>query len=103
MREREPENDPDPLEQVGVAHGHALDDLLPEHGVNPQHGHRAAEEREVQERDEFLLRRELREHPRCGVDENRPDEGYVYQSRSHAMGNIDLYGGVFFRNLNETS
>lgn len=92
MREREPENDPDPLEQVGVAHGHALDDPLPEYGVKPQHGHRTAEEREVQERGEVLLRCKLRKHPRGGVDENRPDEGYVYQSGSHAMGNIDLYG-----------
>ena len=38
----------DPLEQVGVVHGHASDNLLPERGVNPQHGHRAAEKRDVQ-------------------------------------------------------
>ena len=55
------------FEHVGQAHVHPLDNLLPQHRVNPQHAHRAAQERDVPRREELPLRRKLREHPRRGV------------------------------------
>ena len=47
VRERQSENDGGPLEQVGVAHGHALDNLLPKHGVNSQHSNCATNSRHI--------------------------------------------------------
>ena len=62
---------------------------MPKNGVNPKYGDRAAEERDVQERGEVLLRRELREHTRRGVDEERAYQGDVLKDGEHLMGNID--------------
>lgn len=38
-------------------------------------------------------RRQFREHPRGGVNEERAYQGNVFKDREHLMGNIDLYVG----------
>lgn len=38
----------------------------------------------------YPLRRELRKHPRGGVDEERADQGDVFKDREHLMGNIEF-------------
>lgn len=90
VREHKPEYHARALEHVGQAHVHPLDDLLPQHRVNSQHAYRAGKERDVPRREELPLRRKLREHPRCGVYEERADQGYVFKDREHLMGNIEF-------------
>ena len=69
---------------------HPLDNLLPQHRVDAQHAHCAAQEQYVSRRQELPLRRQLREHPRRGVYEERADQGDVFKDREHLMGNIEL-------------
>ncbi len=83
------ENHARALEHIGQAHVHPLDDLLPQHRVDPQHTHRAGEVHDVPRREELPLRRKLREHPRRGVYEERTDQGNVFKDGEHLMGNID--------------
>ena len=84
------ENHARALEHIGQAHIHPLDNLLPQHRVDAQHAHRAGKERDVPRREELPLRRQLREHPRRGVNEERADQGDVFKDREHLMGNIEF-------------
>lgn len=83
VRKPQPEHHACALEHVGKAHVHPLDNLLPQHRVNPQHAYRAAQERDVPRREELPLRRKLREHPRRGVNEEHAYQGDVFKDGEH--------------------
>ena len=84
------ENHARALEHIGPAHVHPLDNLLPQHRVDAEHAHRAGKESDVPRREELPLRRELREHPRGCVNEERANQGDVFKDCEHLMGNIEL-------------
>lgn len=65
------------FEKVGVAHGHALDDLLPDYGVHSQYKDRSCNKCDVGEAHKPLLRSELREYPRTRVNSECPHQGDV--------------------------
>ncbi len=90
MCEQQPKHHRRALEHVGKAHIHTLDNLLPQHRVDPEHRNRATQEGDIPRREEIPLRGQLREHPRGGVYEERANQGNVFEDREHLKGNIEF-------------